>query len=164
MGLWPVARWDCGFESRWEHGCLSVVSGVCCQAEVSASGWSVVQRSPAEWGVSECDRKASRTRPWPTGAVAPWKEKKYIPNADCFCLSVYRRHVCCVSTSSSKHANSCIWSALMISDKSHHCEFPRSKKPFHPNTAILLKDRMIICVNTTENIQRKCMHQIIWKL
>jgi len=25
--------------------------------------------------VIECDRKASITRPWPTGAVAPWEEK-----------------------------------------------------------------------------------------
>ena len=36
--------WDCGFESHRGHGCLSVVSVVCCQVEVSASGWSLVQR------------------------------------------------------------------------------------------------------------------------
>jgi len=36
---WSVAaRWDCGFESRRRHGCLSVLSAVCCQVEVSASG------------------------------------------------------------------------------------------------------------------------------
>jgi hypothetical protein len=39
-----------------EHGCLSVVSVVCCQVEVSATGRSLVQRSPTEcvW-VIECD-------------------------------------------------------------------------------------------------------------
>jgi hypothetical protein len=42
------------------HGCLSFVSVVCCQVEVSASGWSLVQRSPNECGVSECDREASK--------------------------------------------------------------------------------------------------------
>jgi hypothetical protein len=42
------------------HGCLSLVSVVCCQVEVSASGWSLVQRSPTECGVSECDREASK--------------------------------------------------------------------------------------------------------
>jgi hypothetical protein len=48
-------------------GCLSLVRVVCCQVEVSASGWSLVQRSPTECGVSECDRKASKMRrPWPT--------------------------------------------------------------------------------------------------
>jgi hypothetical protein len=26
----PLACWDCGFESRWGHGCLSLVSVVCC--------------------------------------------------------------------------------------------------------------------------------------
>jgi len=32
---------------------------VCCQAEVSAKGLSLVQRSPNEYGVSnECDREA----------------------------------------------------------------------------------------------------------
>ena len=34
------------------HGCLSLVSAVCCQVEVSASGRSLVQRSPTERGVS----------------------------------------------------------------------------------------------------------------
>jgi hypothetical protein len=30
VGLRPLACWDCGFESRWGHGFLSVVSVVCC--------------------------------------------------------------------------------------------------------------------------------------
>jgi hypothetical protein len=36
------------------------VSVVCCLVEVSATGWSLVQRSPTEYGVSECDREASK--------------------------------------------------------------------------------------------------------
>ena len=49
------------------HWCLSVVSVVCCQVEVSASGWSLVQRSSTECGVSECDHEVSiMRRPWPT--------------------------------------------------------------------------------------------------
>ena len=39
------------------NGCLSIVSIVCCQVEVSASDWSSVQRSPTACGVSECDRQ-----------------------------------------------------------------------------------------------------------
>jgi hypothetical protein len=42
------------------HGCLSVVSVVSCQVEISATGWSLVQRSPTECGVSECDRESSK--------------------------------------------------------------------------------------------------------
>ena len=60
-GLRPLACWDCGFEFRREHGYLSVVSVcvcVCGQVEVSASDWSLIQRSPTEWGVSECNREA----------------------------------------------------------------------------------------------------------
>ena len=46
---------------------LSLVSVVCLQVEVSASGLSLVRRCPTERGVSECDREASiMRRPWPS--------------------------------------------------------------------------------------------------
>ena len=38
VGLWPLACWDCGFESRRWHGFLPVLSVVCCQVGVSAMG------------------------------------------------------------------------------------------------------------------------------
>jgi hypothetical protein len=41
------------------HGCLSIV---CCQVEVSATGWSLAQRSTTDWGVSECDHEATTMR------------------------------------------------------------------------------------------------------
>jgi hypothetical protein len=45
----------------WGHGYLSLVSVVCCQAEISATSWSLVQRSPTECGVSNvCDRETSK--------------------------------------------------------------------------------------------------------
>jgi hypothetical protein len=37
-GLRPLACWNCVFESRRGHGCLSLVSVVCFQVEVSATG------------------------------------------------------------------------------------------------------------------------------
>jgi hypothetical protein len=43
-----------GFESRRGHGCLSHVNVVCCHVEVSAMGWSLVQRSPTDCDVSLC--------------------------------------------------------------------------------------------------------------
>jgi hypothetical protein len=52
VSLQPFPCLDCGFESRLGHGCQSVVSVVCCQEEDSASGWSLVQRSPTNCGVS----------------------------------------------------------------------------------------------------------------
>jgi hypothetical protein len=45
-----------GSNSARELGCLSVVSVVFCQVEVSATGRSLVQMNPTECGVSECDR------------------------------------------------------------------------------------------------------------
>jgi hypothetical protein len=33
-----LAYWDCGFESRLGYGCLSRVTVVCCQVEVSVTG------------------------------------------------------------------------------------------------------------------------------
>jgi hypothetical protein len=61
------SQWPCGLrrgssavrlQGSWVrfppgHGCLSVVSVVCCQVEVSAMSWSLVQRSPTECGVSQ---------------------------------------------------------------------------------------------------------------
>jgi len=42
----------------------------CGQVEVSVSGCSLVQRSPTERGVSECDHESSiMRRPWPTGGL-----------------------------------------------------------------------------------------------
>jgi hypothetical protein len=48
------------------HGCLSLVSVVCCQAEVSATGRSLVQRIPTDRGVSAYGREATVIRRhWP---------------------------------------------------------------------------------------------------
>jgi hypothetical protein len=55
------------------------VSDVCCQAEVSATGRSLVQSSPTDCGVSECDREASIIRrPWPEQGAVTAQEKKFI--------------------------------------------------------------------------------------
>jgi len=57
---------------------LSIVSVVCCQVEleVSAWGWSLVQSSPTECGVSECDRVASiMRRSWSTTECCTMEKK-----------------------------------------------------------------------------------------
>jgi hypothetical protein len=48
LGLWPLASWDCGFETRWGHGCLFLDSVVCGQIAVSATVRSLVLKSPTE--------------------------------------------------------------------------------------------------------------------
>ena len=49
-------------------GWMSGVRVVCCEVEVPATDRSLVQKSPTDCGVSECDREASIIRrPWPTG-------------------------------------------------------------------------------------------------
>jgi hypothetical protein len=45
---------NCGFESLWGHGCLSLVSAVFFHVEVSATGRSLVQRSPTDCDMSLC--------------------------------------------------------------------------------------------------------------
>jgi hypothetical protein len=40
-------------KSHRGHGCLSLVNVVFCQVEVSATSWSLVQRSPTDCGVSQ---------------------------------------------------------------------------------------------------------------
>jgi hypothetical protein len=75
----PLAYWDCGFESSPEHGGLFIMSVVCCQVEVSVSGWSLVQRSPTECSASGCDREVSTMRRrWPTRGCCAVGRKKNI--------------------------------------------------------------------------------------
>ena len=51
---------------------------VCCQAEVSATGWSLVQRDPTECGVSECDHETSiMKRPWSTRGCCAMEKGKH---------------------------------------------------------------------------------------
>jgi hypothetical protein len=63
----PVAArskaWVCGPSlfgiAGSNHASVNVV---CCQVDFSATAWSLVQRSPTEYGVSECDREVSIMR------------------------------------------------------------------------------------------------------
>jgi hypothetical protein len=82
MVLRPLCSWNCGFESRRGHECLSLMIVVWCQVQFSATVWSFVQRSPTECMcvcvsecvcmcvcvcVCECDNEASTLRkPLPT--------------------------------------------------------------------------------------------------
>jgi hypothetical protein len=54
----PSAR-TLGLRIRIPPGaCLSREGVVCCQVEVSATGRSLVQRTPTDCGVSQCDLDA----------------------------------------------------------------------------------------------------------
>jgi len=55
VGVRTLASWDCGFESRRGHRSFPLVSVVCRQVGVNAKGWSLVQSSATDCGVSECD-------------------------------------------------------------------------------------------------------------
>jgi hypothetical protein len=70
-----VRRWPRGLRRRSEadrlmrlrvripqgHGCLSVVTVVCCQVEVFVTSWPLVQRSPTECSASLCAIVNDRT-------------------------------------------------------------------------------------------------------
>jgi hypothetical protein len=56
--------------------CLLWVS-VCCHVEVSANSQWLVQSSPTECGVSECDRGISQRRSRTSMAVEPCNKKKF---------------------------------------------------------------------------------------
>jgi len=66
--------------------CLSLLSFVCCQVEVSAWDWSLLQRNPTECECYECDREASTMRrPWPSTGCWVSKQRYSIH-------SVYRNY------------------------------------------------------------------------
>jgi hypothetical protein len=62
MGQEPLACREYGFESRRGHGCLYVASVGNSQVEVSASGWSLDQKIPTEFGVTN---QRDRRVPYP---------------------------------------------------------------------------------------------------
>jgi len=70
-----------GSNPSGRHGCLSVVSVVCCQVEVSATSCSLVQRSPTDCGTSlyviQKPREWGGPGPLGGGAVAPKTKNNY---------------------------------------------------------------------------------------
>jgi len=52
----------CGFESRRRNETLSAVIVALSQVELLATGLSLIQRSPTDCGVSECNLKALTMR------------------------------------------------------------------------------------------------------
>jgi len=58
---------------------VSVVSVVCFRVEISATSWSLVQRIPTWCGFSECDHESlTMRRPLPTGGCCATVKKKRI--------------------------------------------------------------------------------------
>jgi hypothetical protein len=77
--LRPLAYCDLGFETHGGHGCISVVCVVCCQVDISAMSWSVVQSSSTDCGASFCVIKKLRERGWHSPRWAAEPEKIIIP-------------------------------------------------------------------------------------
>ena len=76
VGLHSLVCWDHGFESHRGHGRLSVVCVVCCQVEVSATGWSLVQRSLTDCVVSVVCDQENLVNVEATGGVAWQRQQK----------------------------------------------------------------------------------------
>ena len=73
---------------RWRE-CLSLFS-VLCQVDVSVTGWSFVQRSPTECGVSECGHESlTMRRPWPTRGCYAMVVYIYIYKYICVYMYIY---------------------------------------------------------------------------
>ena len=73
VGLQPLACWDCGFESRRGHGCLSVVSVVCLSGRGLCCGLIPRPESYRLCCVIVCDLETSRLR--------RLKTRKWVVNA-----------------------------------------------------------------------------------
>ena len=136
---WPLACWDCGFESHRGHGCPSVMSAVCFQVEVSAKSWSLVQRSPTDCDTSSC----VITKPQEWGdhglcwATAPQGKKRkktitYTPKQH-EVQDVSHAITCLSNFWNWKSKSSCIISEII-------CNFSQNFK------LVQIKMRMVICI------------------
>jgi hypothetical protein len=85
LGLWVRIP-----PRTWVSVSLNVV---CCQEEVSATGWSLVQRSPTECDMSEYDHVASiMRRSWPTGESCAMQRKDSSVITKVGYIAIRRRH------------------------------------------------------------------------
>jgi len=75
------------------HGCLSPVSVVFCQVEVSAIGRSLVQKNPIECGVSVIE-KFRRGVPGPLGLSSHEGEKSIFFRPSDIYYSKYKEYFC----------------------------------------------------------------------
>jgi hypothetical protein len=66
-------------KSHRGHGFCLLWMSVCCQVEVCVTDWSLVQRSPAKCGESECDIGTSKRR-WPRLDFGCWATRKKVIN------------------------------------------------------------------------------------
>ena len=83
-------------------GCMDIcLMCLCCQVEVSATDWSLVQRSRTERGVSECDCEASiMRRPCPSKGLLRHEGgimKLMIDIATSVCWTIFNLSVACCS-------------------------------------------------------------------
>jgi hypothetical protein len=104
VGLRPLACWDCGFESLRGHGCLSAVSIVYCQVEVSSSSLLFCPKESYRlWCVVVCDLETSWIRwDWPTGGFcAENKAWWYIEKGDVVMTAIIMTNVITISTDNS---------------------------------------------------------------
>jgi hypothetical protein len=80
VGLRPLYCWDCGFESRRGHGCLScyVLSGGCLYV-------GLIPRPEESYRLwYDCDREASiMGRPWPCKGCCAMGEKMFSYYSGC---------------------------------------------------------------------------------
>ena len=69
--------WNCRFESRQEHGCISVLSVVCCQIDLCGGPIPGQEGSYRLWCVTMCGLETPKMRrPWPAlGCYARQKNK-----------------------------------------------------------------------------------------
>ena len=78
MGLGTLDSWNCGFESRRGHWCLSLVSVVLSYGDLRRADHSPRRVLPSVVCQSVIVKPQQRGGPGPLGggAVAPWKTKK----------------------------------------------------------------------------------------
>ena len=108
-----------GLRVRIPSGTWTSVTCQCCVlSEVSASGWSLAQRSPTECGVSVCDREGPR--PLEAAALC---EKKHCHAYDCVIFEIrkgalllqYTNYSCSppYGTVRTKHSKTVLWKRVV---------------------------------------------------
>jgi hypothetical protein len=100
------------------------MSVVCCQVEVSATGWSLVQRIPTDCGVSKvCDRetlkkKTMKPRP-PRGCRAIGKKNCYVTASILLVLAPFQVQMLTSALCSMLHP---VYMSLLVPETKFHTD------------------------------------------
>ena len=153
LRCWSASARLLGLRVRIPPGACTFFCCECCQVKVSATSWSLVQRSPTDCGASLCDLETSwMRRPWPTGDCGTNVRKNYPTEMRRISPKSVKKHgkVLHRAPSHTGHISTNHWHLIVL------------LITFHINTRIANTDIQLMFIKDPANITKPKFHIIVF--